>query len=171
MRPPRGGHGVCLGDNETPEETVTYRAVTTILALASLVLAPAPATAQFTTFIVPPPKAKVDSAKAVIAAAQTAHADSASRLTLSDMKAWVDSAAGATSAGAPVQPADTTAVPVRAEVNEATASSPATTRFSDGALAPNTASPLPALAVAGFALIFIGGALLRLQPKRIRRKR
>ena len=52
---------------------MTYRAVKTLFALASIVLIPAPASAQFTTLIVPPPKAKVDSAKAVIAAAQTAH--------------------------------------------------------------------------------------------------
>ena len=150
---------------------MTYRAVTTILALASIVLIPATASAQFTTFIVPPPKAKVDSAKALIAAAQAAHADSATRLTLSDMKAWVDSAAGTTSTGVPVQPTDTTAAVVRTEVDRAPVSNPTTTRFSEGALAPDTASPLPALAVAGFALIIVGGALLRLQPKRIRRKR
>ena len=150
---------------------MTYRAVTTILALASIVLISAPASAQFTTFIVPPPKAKVDSAKAVIAAAQTARTDSVARLTVSDMKAWVDSAAGATSAGTPVQPTDTMAVPLRTEVSQPPASNPSTTRFSDGAVAPSTASALPALAVAGFALIIIGGALLRLQPKRIRRKR
>jgi hypothetical protein len=150
---------------------VTYRAVKTLLALASIVLIPAPASAQFTTFIVPPPKAKVDSAKAVIAAAQSAHADSAARMTISDMKAWVDSAAGATSAAPAIQAADTTAAPVPAEVTKAPRSTPTTTRFSDGALAPSTASPLPALAVAGFALIIVGGALLRLRPKRIRTKR
>lgn len=150
---------------------MTHRALTTILSFASIVLISSPASAQFTTFIVPPPKAKVDSAKAVIAAAQTAHADSAARLTLSDMKAWVDSAAGATSAGTPVPPVDTMAAPLRTDVSPAPASSPSSTRFSDGAIAPSTASPLPALALAGFALIIIGGALLRLQPKRIKPKR
>lgn len=150
---------------------MTYRAVKTLLVLASIVLIPAPASAQFTTFIVPPPKAKVDSAKAVIAAAQTAHADSAARMTISDMKAWVDSAAGTSSAAPAVQSADTTATAVAAQVNQAPKSTPTTTRFSDGALAPATASALPALAAAGFGLIIVGGALLRWQPKRVKRKR
>jgi hypothetical protein len=150
---------------------VTYRAVKTLLALASIVLIPATASAQFTTFMVPPPKAKLDSAKAVIAAAQTAHADSAARMTISDMKAWVDSAAGTTSAAPAIQSPDTTATTAAAEVTQAPRSTPTTTRFSDGALAPSTASLLPALAAAGFVMIILGSALLRLRPKRIRTER
>ena len=74
---------------------VTLRSATTAMTLcAATLLMPAALSAQFTTFVAPPRKATVDSAKATVAVAK-ARADSVARMTLSDMKAWVDSAAGA----------------------------------------------------------------------------
>ena len=51
------------------------------------------ATAQFTTFIPPQTKA-ADSGKTAVAAQQRAEADSIQRVQLTNMKTWVDSAAG-----------------------------------------------------------------------------
>lgn len=146
---------------------MTHRAATTIFALATLVLLPAAASAQFTTFVAPPRQAKVDSAPAAIVAAQMARTDSATRMTLSDMKAWVDSAAGVTPTGSVTVTADTTASPVQPTVPSVPEKTPsATTTFSDGAVAPDTASPLPALALGGVMLLLLGGVMLRLRPMR-----
>jgi hypothetical protein len=85
--------------------------------------------------------------------------DSAGRTQLSDMRAWVDSAAGVSAS--PVQPvavgdtiaaiADSAAGDVVAEphVREA------------GVRAPDTATPLPAIALAGLAMLGAGVWLLR----------
>src|SRR5438105_1550042 len=84
------------------DDTVTH---CSRLALVLAMLAPAAASAQFTTFV-PAPAARVsDSAHAVVAAVQKARTDSITHTTLTNMKAWVDSAAGSLattdSAGAP----------------------------------------------------------------------
>lgn len=148
---------------------MTYRAAPTIFALAILALLPVAASAQFTTFVAPPRKPAVDSAKSAIIAEQMARGDSAIRMSLTDMKAWVDSAAGSGSSAttAAVNPADTSAAaPTAPTAAVPSASQPATTAFSDGAIAPNTASALPTLVVAGLALLLLGGALLWMRPKR-----
>lgn len=135
------------------EDTVKLTSVVVSL-LALSALTPAIATAQFTTFV-SPGRAKVDSAKQVVAAARAARTDSTARMTLTNMKAWVDSAAGVTVAAATTS--DTTA--------SAAATPPAqqvtttTTTFSPGAVAPNTASPLPLLVLLG-ALSSVAGLLL-----------
>jgi hypothetical protein len=147
--------------------TVTLRSsITAILFAAMAALTPATMFAQITTFVAPPRKAAVDSAKATVAAAK-AKADTTARMTLSDMKAWVDSAAGVSTA-TQVATTDTTAVSTT-QPGSAVApnrTNPATTTFSNGAIAPNTASPLPFYAAGGFVLLLIGVGTLRLARRR-----
>jgi hypothetical protein len=146
--------------------TVTLRStITAIFFAATAGLAPMPLFGQITTFVAPPRKATVDSIKATVAA--TAKADTTARMTLSDMKAWVDSAAGVNTA-TQVAAADTAALPApqpNAVPNQTRAQS--TTTFSNGAIAPNTASPLPFFLAGGFVLILAGVGSLRLARRRV----
>lgn len=135
------------------------QATTAILFSAATLLTPSALSAQFTTFVSPPRKTVVDSAKATVAVAK-AKADSVSRMTLTDMKAWVDSAAGKSVQVATVS--DTTMTTANAATPTApNAATRTTTTFSNGAIAPNTASPLPAYLAAGFASLSAGLFLLR----------
>jgi hypothetical protein len=129
---------------------VTHRAAFLTLALALLL--PVAASAQFTTFVSPPQRA--DSVKAVIVAEQRAQADSAARMTLTNMRAWVDSAAGVAS------PVTDTVGNVATNEPAATQPSSPTTSFSEGALAPDTATALPLLALLGLASLSLGIVLL-----------
>jgi hypothetical protein len=123
------------------------------LALATFLVAIAPslAAAQFTTFIPPQNKTK-DSIKAAVVAEQKAVTDSVTRAQISDMKTWVDSAAG-----------------IKAPSNDSlgvTPMVPATTpQFSDGTIAPNTATSLPLLAALGLLALAGGIVLLRTDRK------
>ena len=138
-----------------------------MMVLAAFAAAPmATAGAQFTTVVAPPPAQK--QAVAVAAAAKTeTRADTAHRATMQAMSAWVDSVAGTP---APAVVSDSTAGNVAAgNVAAATDSMAAptvrqersgTTRFADGAEAPNTASPLPFLLVVGVGALLLGGWLV-----------
>lgn len=133
-----------------------YRAV--ILSIAFAVAVPVKVPAQFTTFIAEP-TARIDSAKAAIVAQTKARADSVARVALSEMRAWVDSAAGVTTT------IRTDSVPV-ATPNEAETSLPeppaptTTTSFSNGAVAPDTASALPLITILGLASLSLGIVIL-----------
>ena len=81
---------------------MSYRRLFFLALLAGL---PTMTWAQFTTFI-PPRTKSADSVKAVVVAQQQARTDSVMRIKLTDMKAWVDSAAGSV---APPIAADPTA--------------------------------------------------------------
>ncbi len=131
---------------------------------AMLILSAAEASAQFTGVVVPP-KAKaapvVDSVPATVAEMR----DSVARVNLTNMKDWVDSAAVAlTTVPAPVA-TDTglagipAAPPVAARDTAARAAT--TTEFREGAPAPNTATPIPLLALLGVASLGTGIWLLR----------
>lgn len=121
------------------------------------------AEAQFTTVVAPPrPKEAATSAQQVAEA--RARADSAQAARLSDMRAWVDSAAGAIA-----DFSDTLAVRVEVDSGEvvrdtmlATPQPPRrpTTEFREGAPAPATATGLPALALLGIGALGIGAMLL-----------
>ena len=131
--------------------------------IAGMFLAPlASAGAQFTTVVAPPPAQKQAVAMAEAKKAEVPR-DTGHRATLQAMSAWVDSVAGT--------PAPTTVVTdsVGGEVALASdsAAAPATrderagtTRFADGARAPNTASPLPFFLVAGLGALLLGGWLV-----------
>jgi hypothetical protein len=120
-----------------------------ILALASTVLA-SPAAAQFTTFIAPPSPLK-DSIKTA-AVTQRLVADSITRSQITDMKTWVDSAAGLPQ----LRPADTV---VKKDTTPAV-----TTAVSNGVIAPQTASSLPLLLVIGVVTMLMGASLVRRRP-------
>ena len=129
--------------------------------LLALVAAPlGSAGAQFTTVVAPPPAQK--QAIAVAEARASVPRDTGHRATLQAMSAWVDSVAGTpapavvagSAAGDVVLPGDSAAVPTPRNEGEGT------TRFADGAPAPNTASPLPLILVAGLGALLVGGWLI-----------
>lgn len=120
----------------------------------------ASAGAQFTTVVAPPPAQK--QAIAVAEAKAAAPRDTAHRATLQAMSAWVDSVAGTP---APAVVTDSAAGDVVVSSDSAAVPSPrnegaGTTRFADGARAPDTASPLPMLLVAGLGALLVGGWLI-----------
>jgi hypothetical protein len=130
------------------------------------------ASAQFTAAVVPPkPPPRVDT---VARADSVKKAKAALTERLSDMKAWVDSAATAL-AMAPTpaaestthtQPKHATTVerkPTTTETStgEVVRRAPANTTFRNGAPAPNTATTLPLLAVIGAGALLTGLALIR----------
>jgi hypothetical protein len=123
--------------------------------LAAVLAAPS-ASAQFTGLVTPPPRPAPP--VELVAQAGDVAADTTAAARMTDMKAWVDSAAVAVAAQAP---ADTATPPV---VIETPAAAPAAQEeapaFREGAPAPDTATPLPALLLLGAALV-AGGAALR----------
>ena len=137
-------------------------------AAAMLTLVAIPASAQFTSVVVPPP------AKAApVAQTQTQtiaeRRDSAARVTMTNMKDWVDSAAA--TLGVAAVPADSARAVVEApaaqahhEAPKAPASAAETTEFREGARAPDTATPVPMLALLG--LLSLGAGLVLLRPRR-----
>lgn len=114
---------------------------------------PALASAQFTTFV--PPASRSDSARAAVVADQKAHADSITHTTLTNMKAWVDSAAGVS-----VAQTDSAQAAEGVAATTTTKTTKTTTSFADGAVAPETASPLPLIALVGLAALSLGTVLL-----------
>jgi hypothetical protein len=131
---------------------MSYRRLLVLALIAGL---PGIAGAQFTTFIPPQPKA-VDSVKAVAAAATVAHTDSVVNMRLTNMKTWVDSAAGL--AATPMTAADSLATTTTLAAVETPV--PATT-MRDGTRAPATASMLPLIALIGASTLSVGLLLLR----------
>ena len=123
-----------------------------ILSLAFAIAAPTAASAQFTTFIAQP-SAKIDSAKAAIVAETKARTDSVTRTTLTDMRAWVDSAAGVSSTSVQT---DTLPEPVTNAPPPLPTPNNTTTSFSNGAVAPDTASALPLITILGLASLSLG---------------
>jgi hypothetical protein len=138
-----------------------------IVSLAALLVAfvPAAAPAQFTSTVRAPRPEK----PAVVEARQDSlrRADSTSVVErMSEMREWVDSAAQAIAADAP--PTDSVALdsagvaPAASggEIAMAPAPGPPPARFEDGARAPDTATPLPLIALLGMGSM-AAGALLR----------
>lgn len=115
-----------------------------ILTVAALVLAARPVAAQITTYVAPP-RASVE-ARGLIASADSARRDSVSRASVTNMTAWVDSAAGVS-------------VPSSVGADSTDPGRPVTT-FVDGSVAPATASMLPALLLGGVLVLGVGLALL-----------
>lgn len=153
---------------------MSYRRLLTIALIAGL---PAVSQAQFTTFIAPKPKV-VDSvktvtlAKPVAAAAQKAEADSAVKTQLTNMKTWVDSAAGlapepASSAASDSVVTVTTPAPApRPTMRTAPRITAADSlAFRNGARAPSTATNLPMFLVLGGLMVFAGATLVGAKPK------
>jgi len=116
------------------------------LVVVALVAVSSAAGAQITTYIAPP---KPIMTPQMVAAADSARKDSVAVVATTNMKAWVDSAAGVT---VPDRVGDSTVVdPGKPDV---------VTTFSNGTIAPNTASALPSLVLFGVAAGLAGAALL-----------
>lgn len=131
--------------------TARHLAAAALLALG----AAAPAQAQFTA-VVAPPRPRQPEAQVVAQQQAAAQADSSRRTQLSEMRAWVDSAAQAAT-GRPV---------VRQDSSAMTAGAGTTSGESAGSVAlPDTATPLPLVAAAGLGLLVLGGVLVR-RPRR-----
>jgi hypothetical protein len=136
----------------------------TIVILAFSTLVPATAASQFTTFVTPP-RQRADSARAVATPAQrAAAADSTARVAITNMKAWVDSAAG----DIVVNRVDSTGRPVAATgpvtSGASTQRAESTAAFRDGARAPDTATWLPLIVLIGTGAVGAGVLLLRFRP-------
>ena len=121
-----------------------------LIVLAIFAGLPGVAGAQFTTFI-PPHNTALDSVKAVVVAQTKTRADSAVHVQLTNMKTWVDSAAGVT-------PVATT--PAGSLTNVATTTTASTTTMRSGRRAPATASPLPLIVLLGALSVGLGVTVL-----------
>lgn len=121
------------------------------LVVVALVVLSSGLHAQVTTYVAPPKPAMTPQ---MVAAADSARKDSVAAVAVTDMKAWVDSAAGI---AVPDRVGDSTIVdPGKPDV---------TTTFSDGTLAPNTATALPAMGLFGVAALLAGAAIIRRRPR------
>ena len=133
-----------------------------LVILAFSTLLPATALGQFTTFVTPP-RPRVDTTQVQATPAQkAATTDSLSRVAITNMKAWVDSAAG----DVVVNRTDSTGRPIAATgpVTSSTAPAESTTVFRDGARAPDTATWLPLMVLIGTGALVGGVVLLRWRP-------
>lgn len=132
----------------------------------ALALTASPAAAQFTAVVQPPKARPAATADAAAQATPGAHSDSAGRTALTDMRAWVDSAAGVVAPDS-AAPADS----MRRDSSATWTSSagevapapqpPAANAAGDGTRAPDTATMLPGIAIAGLAMLAAGAWLLR----------
>ena len=134
-------------------------------AAAALTLSAIPASAQFTSVVIPPP-----AKPAPVAQTQTQtiaeRRDSAAKVTMTNMKDWVDSAAA--TLGVAVTPVDSARPVIAAPAMQPEPQAPPTparhtetTEFREGARAPNTATPVPMLALLGLISLVAGLVLLR----------
>ena len=133
-------------------------------AAAVLTLSAVPASAQFTGVVVPPP-AKAPAVAPAVAQTLAERRDSAVKVTMTNMKDWVDSAAATLGVVAAPVATDTAQPPVAAApapvAQEPAPRVPETTEFREGAPAPNTATPIPMLALTGLVSLAAGLWLLR----------
>jgi hypothetical protein len=131
-----------------------------MMASAALVFGAHALSAQITTYIAPP--RPLPPSPEAVATADSARRDSVQVATMTNMKAWVDSAAGVT---VPASVGDSAAMandPGRPDLT--TPTTPVTT-FSDGTVAPATASDLPTLALLGVVGLVVGAGLLATRPR------
>jgi hypothetical protein len=117
-----------------------------VVAGVALTLCASQAGAQITTYVAPSRPAAPD--PAIVAAADSIRRDSLAAVAMTNMKEWVDSAAGV-------------AVPDRVG-DSIPANDPGRpiTSFEDGSVAPATASDLPTLALVGFVFLLLGAGLV-----------
>jgi len=143
---------------------------------AVFTFAAARADAQITTVVATPKQAPANQQQ--VAQREQAKQDSIARVTLTGMTQWVDSAAkalalspdtGRVSASdtaiAPTSPAAAPAA--RADSSKARTQSAGEVEFRSGARAPNTATPIPTVALAGAAMVAVG-LLVRRRPRAVR---
>jgi hypothetical protein len=142
----------------------TYRLVIdegTFVKLSALIplaiaISSSAASAQFTTVTRPAAR----TAQAVDSAPTRAQRDSVARVTLTDLKTWVDSAANIAMLSDDSLP-ETTDSAATVAVAPRPTEPRRTTAFSEGAVAPATATSLPLLALLGLGAVGLGALLLR----------
>lgn len=113
-----------------------------VLAGVALTLCATQASAQITTYVAPSRPAAPD--PAVVATADSARRDSLAQVAMTNMKEWVDSAAG---------------IAVPENVGDSLPPVSVTT-FEEGSVAPATASDLPSIALVGFVFLIFGVGLV-----------
>jgi hypothetical protein len=131
-----------------------------LLVVALVAGLPGIAGAQFTTFIPPQPKVVDTVAAPTATATVAARADSTMNMQLTNMKTWVDSAAG-------VSPASVAAADSLATATTVADTTITTTTMRNGSRAPETASALPLIALLG-GLSLSAGLLLMRRPRTAR---
>ena len=114
--------------------------------------------AQFTTFI-PPHSKGADSIKAAVTTQQRAQTDSIQRVQLTNMKTWVDSAAGVVAPPVATRADSLMGSPPDSLTRSQIATDSAPT-LKNGARAPETASNLPFFALLGAMGLGIGTVML-----------
>jgi LPXTG-motif cell wall-anchored protein len=134
-------------------------------AAAMLTLCSLEASAQFTGVVVPPKAKPAPAADSAVTRTIAETRDSVTQVHLGNMKDWVDSAAS-TLGVVPAAPAATDTAAIRAPAAQVPAQQPAapargTTEFREGATAPNTATPIPLLALLGLSSLVAGLWLVR----------
>ena len=105
---------------------------------------------QITTYVAHPREPL--KTPAMVAAADSAKRDSIADASMTSMKAWVDSAAGVT-------------VPAHVGTTDTARADQTVTTFSNGTVAPATASDLPELALIGVCALVVGAGLLATRPR------
>jgi len=141
-------------------------------ALAAMIIVGAgTAKAQITTFVASPPRKNEPAQQAAAQQREKAAQDSVARVTMTGMKEWVDSASAAlairpdtvptTSDTAVGSPRAATAPAPRSDSSASARTSERESELRDGARAPNTATAIPAIGLAGAVLILTGMALKR----------
>ena len=130
-----------------------------LVVAAVLAVTPPAASAQFTAVITPPARERSEQVAATSAAAT--RADSMQKARLTDMKLWVDSAAGSLTARDTTTRIDTTAKIVAKPVAPVAPATHSHVSTGDSAALPDTASPLPAVALLGFTMLVAGLLMLR----------
>src|SRR5262245_3730746 len=138
---------------------------------AMLIVGAGAANGQITTVVAAPPRKTEPAQQAAAQKREQAAQDSVARVTMTGMKEWVDSASSALAIRPDTLPAtsDTAlgtprdaASPARRSDSLATArTQEPTPEFKKGARAPDTATPIPAIALSGVALILVGVATKR----------
>jgi hypothetical protein len=138
---------------------------------AMMIVGAGTAKGQITTFVASPPRKTEPAQQAAAQQREKVAQDSVARVAMTGMKEWVDSASAALAIRPDTVPnaADTAVGTPRvatapAPKSDSSANARASERqseFRNGARAPNTATPIPMIALAGVLLIVMGMALRR----------
>ena len=136
---------------------------------AMMIVGAATANAQITTVVASPRKTEPAQQAAAQQRERVAQ-DSVARVAMTGMKEWVDSASAALAIRPDTvpTPADTALATPRAATTpspksdtSATARAERQSEFKDGARAPDTATAIPAIGLAGIVLVLAGVAMKR----------
>jgi hypothetical protein len=138
---------------------------------AMMIVGAGTAKAQITTFVASPPKKNEPAQQAAAQQREKVAQDSVARVAMTGMKEWVDSASAALAIRPDTVPttADTslgtprvaTAPAPKSDSSASAKTSDREAEFTNGARAPNTATPIPAIGLAGVILILTGLVMKR----------